>query len=144
MMLAKWSQNLMSWNLNCRLVKTLQIIWPKYIKTLERTCHENEQYSTSECLEISGISSSIEDSTLEDTVLKLFSKLNVLIASSKVEDFHRLKSNNNISQKVIIKLPKRKDVFRVLKAKSNFKNADVTKNGIPPNTPIFANQILYS
>ena len=32
----------------------------------------------------------------------------------------------------------------VLKAKSSFKNADVTKNGIPLNTPIFVNQSLYS
>ena len=27
----------------------------KYIKTLDRKCHENEQYSRRECLEISGI-----------------------------------------------------------------------------------------
>ena len=29
-------------------------------------------------------------------------------------------------------------------AKSCFKNADVTKNGIPGNTPIFINQVLRS
>ena len=48
-------------------------------KTLELKCHENEQYSKSECLKISGIPSSIENSALEDTVLKLFRKVNVLI-----------------------------------------------------------------
>ena len=72
MMLAKRNQNLMFWNLNDRLGKTLQIIGPSI-------CHENEQNSRRECLEISGIPSSIEDSALEDTALKLFSKVNVLI-----------------------------------------------------------------
>ena len=71
----------------------------KYIKTLERKYHENEQYSRRECLEISGIPSSIEDSALEDTVLKVFRKVNVLIDPSNVEDGHRLKSDSNAPQK---------------------------------------------
>ena len=116
----------------------------KYIKTLECKCHENQQYSRTECLEISGIPSSNEDSALQDPVLKLFSKVDVLIDPSNVEDCHRLKSSNNAPQKFIIKLSKRKDVYHVLKAKSSFKNADVTKNGIPPNTTIFVNQSLCS
>ena len=114
----------------------------KYMKTLERKYHENEQYSRRECLEISGIPSSIEDSALEDTVLKLFRKVNVLIDPSNVEDCHRLKSSSNAPQKVIIKLSKRKDVYRILKAKSNFTNANVTENGIPSDIPIFVNQSL--
>ena len=114
----------------------------KYIKTLERKYHENEQYSRRECLEISGIPTSIEDSALEDTVLKLFRKVNVLIDPSNVEDCHRLKSSNSAPQKVIIKLSKRKDVYRILKAKSNFTNANVTENGIPSDIPIFVNQSL--
>ena len=61
-----------------------------------------------------------------------------------VEDCHHLKSNNNALQKVIIKFSKQEDVYCVLKAKSSFKNIDVTENGIPPNTPIFVNQNLYS
>ena len=116
----------------------------KYIKTLERKCHENEQYSSRECLEMSGIPSSIKGSAFEDTVLKLFWKVNVKTDPSNVEDCHRLKSRNNAPQKVIIKLSKRKDVHRILKAKSSFKNAYVTENGIPPNTPIFLNQSLCS
>ena len=71
----------------------------KYMKTLERKYHENEQYSRRECLEISGIPSSIEDSALEDTVLKVFRKVNVLIDPSNVEDGHHLKSDNNAPQK---------------------------------------------
>ena len=105
----------------------------QYIKTLECKCHENEQYSRRECLDISGIPSSIEDGAFEDNVLELFRKVNVLIDPSKVEDCHRLKFNNNAPQKVIMKLSKRKHVYCVLKAKSSFKNAGVTKNGIPPH-----------
>ena len=114
----------------------------KYIKTtLERNCHENEQYSRTECLDISSIYSSIEDSALKDTALKLFRKANVLIDPSNFEDCYHLRSRNNSPQKVIIKPSKQKDVYSALKAKSSFKNADVTENGIPPNTPIYVNQV---
>ena len=41
----------------------------KYIKTLERKCYKNEQYSRRECLEISGISDSISCNALEETVI---------------------------------------------------------------------------
>ena len=113
-------------------------------KTLERKCHENEQYLRTECLEISDIPSSIEDSALEDFVLKLFSKVNVPIGRSNAEDCYRLKSNNNAPQKLIIKLSKqkRKNAYLVCKAKSSFKN--VTENGISPNTCLFVNEILCS
>ena len=86
----------------------------------------------------------MEDGALKNTVLKLLRKCNVLIDPSNVEDCNGLKSINNAFQKVIIKLSKRKDVYRILKAKSSFKNSDVTENGIPPNTPIFVNQSLCS
>ena len=116
----------------------------KYIKTLEHKCHGNEQYLRRECLEISGIPSSIEDSTLEDTVLKLFRTVNVFTDPSNVKDCHGFKSKNNAPQNVIIKLSRRKDVYHVLKAKSSFKNADVTENRILSNTHIFVNQSLCS
>ena len=61
----------------------------------------------------------IRHSALQDNVLKLFSKVNVLMDLSIVKDCHRLKSNSNAPQKVIIKLSKRKGVYRVLKAKSS-------------------------
>ena len=80
----------------------------KYIKTLESKCHENEQYLRGECLEISSIPSSTEDSALEDTNLRLFRNVNVLINPSNHEDCRRLKSRNNVTQKVIIKLSKEK------------------------------------
>ena len=41
-----------------------------------------------------------------------------------------------------MKLSKRKDVYRVLKAKPNLKYVDLTGTGIPPGTPIFVNKSL--
>ena len=86
--------------------------------------------------------SNTEDSAPEGTVLKLFHKVNVFIDPSNIENCYHLRSDNNAPQKVIIKLSKRKHVYHVLKAKSSFKNADITKNEIPLNTPIFVNQSL--
>ena len=87
-------------------------------------------------------SGSVADNALEETVLNLFAKCEAPVDPSNVEDCHRLKSTNNTPQKVIVKLSKRKDVYRVLKAKSSLKNADLNETGIPPGTPIFVNQSL--
>ena len=122
--------------------KTVADNLTKYIKTLERKCYENQQYSRREYLKISGIRGSIADNALKETVLDLFSKCNAPVDPSNVEDCHRLKSTNNATQKVIMKLAKRKDLYRVLKAKSSLKNVDLNVTGIPPGTPIFVNQSL--
>ena len=102
-----------------------------------------------ECLEISDILVLLEIALLttlglEDTVLKLFGKVNVHIDPWNIEDCNRLKSRNNAPQKVIIKLSNRKDIYPVLKAKSSFKTADVTEHVTSPSTPIFLNQSLCS
>ena len=50
-------------------------------------------------------------------LLNLFSKVNAPLDPSNVEYCHRLKLTNNAPQKVIVKLLKLKDAYRVLKAK---------------------------
>ena len=124
--------------------KTVTDNLTKYIKTSERKCYENEQYTRRECLEISGILGNIDDNALEETVLGLLSKYYALVDPSNVEDCHRLKSTNNAPQKVIIKLSKQKDMYRVLKAKPSLKNFNLNGTGTPPGTPIFVNQSLCS
>ena len=124
--------------------KTVTDNLTKYIKTSERKCYENEQYTRRECLEISGILGNIDDNALEETVLGLLSKYYALVDPSNVEDCHRLKSTNNAPQKVIIKLSKQKDMYRVLKAKPSLKNVNLNGTGTPPGTPIFVNQSLCS
>ena len=109
--------------------KTITDNLTKYIKSLERKCHENEQYLRRECLEMSGIPGSLNENALEETVLNLISIINVPVDLSNVEDCHRLKSTNNAPYKVIVKLSKRKDVYRVLKANSRLKNVELNGNG---------------
>ena len=62
------------------------------IVSLERQCWSNCQYSRLECLEISGLPGSMENSELEHTALKLFKNLDVEIDSSNIEDCHWLPS----------------------------------------------------
>ena len=92
--------------------------------------------------EISSIPGSIADNALEETVLNLFANCKAPVDSADVEYFHRLKSTNNAPQEVIVKLSKRKDVYRVLKDKPSLKNVHLNGTGIPPGTHIFANQSL--
>ena len=126
-----------------KLRKTVSNNLTKYIKILKRKCYENGPYSRRECLQISAIPDSIEDNILEETVLNVFSKFNAPVNSSNVEDCHCLKLTNNASQKVIVKLPERKGVYRVSKAKPSLKNADLTGTVLPPDIPIFVNRTLW-
>ena len=124
--------------------KNITVNLTKNIKTLECKCYENKQYSRKECLGISNIHGSINDSASKDTFLTLFRKVNVPIDLSNLEDCHRLQSSNSITQKVIIKLLTRKEVYRVFRATSTFEKTDVTENGVSSYTAIFINQFLLS
>ena len=55
-----------------------------YIVVLERKCWSNELYSRLEYLKISGIPSDTEAGKLEETVLKVFEKLDVDFHSWKI------------------------------------------------------------
>ena len=89
-----------------------------HIIVLERKYWSNEQYSRRECLEISGIPSDIEAGKLEETLLKVFGKLDVDDDPKNVEDCLWLKTRNS-SKKVIIRLSKRKDVGEIRQVKKN-------------------------
>ena len=89
-----------------------------HIIVLERKSWSNEQYSRRECLEISGIPSDTEAGQLEQTVLKVFEKLDVDVDPKSVEDCQWLKTRNS-SKKVIIKLSKRKDADKIRQVKKN-------------------------
>ena len=59
-----------------------------HIIVLGRKCWSNEQYSWPECPEISGIPSDTKAGELEETILKVFEKLDVDVDSKNVEDCH--------------------------------------------------------
>ena len=87
---------------------------------LEGKSQSNEQYSRRECLEISGLPSSTEDSQLEGTVLQIFEKMDVKVYPQNVEAAHWLKSNNS-SKKAIMKMYKRKDADKIREVKKKIK-----------------------
>ena len=70
---------------------------------MERRCYANEQYSSRECLEISGIPASVADKDLESKVLEIVEETDVPIDPILVEDCHRLPSKGS-SKKDIVKL----------------------------------------
>ena len=88
------------------------------IVVLKRQCWSNEQRSRRECLETSGMPSDSEAGKLEETILKVFEKLDFNVDSKNVEDCHWLKTRNS-SKKVIIKLSKRKDADKIRQVKKN-------------------------
>ena len=80
---------------------------------VERKCFANEQYSRTECLEISGIPPSVKDNELETKVLTILEEIDAPVGLGLVEDCHRLPSKGN-PKKVILKLNRRKDASKVL------------------------------
>ena len=65
---------------------------------------------------MTGIQESIESKDLEQTVLKVFEKLKVMVDPANVEDCHWVKTSNG-SKKVIIKLSKREDAAKIRSSK---------------------------
>ena len=111
----------------------------KQIIELERQCWMNEQYSRRECLEVAGIPSDTENSKLEETVLKVFSNIDVDVDPKNIEACHWLNSKSG-AKKVIIKFSKRKDAENVRKAKKKLKSKDLSTVGI--KNPVYVNDSL--
>ena len=83
----------------------------------------NNQYSRSECLEITGVPDSVSNVDLEKTTIKIFDKLDVAIDPLNIEDGHWLKSNWR--KKVIIKFDRRKDANLIRKNKNKLKGMNL-------------------
>ena len=93
------------------ITRTVNLKLRERVVSLERQCWSNSQYSRRECLEISGFPESLKNEDLEETVLKVFEELNVVVYPSNVEDCHWVASRT--SNKVIIKLSRRKDANKI-------------------------------
>ena len=72
------------------------------IISLEHQCWSNSQYARRQCLEITGLHDNINNEDLEEKAPMILEKLEVIVDSSNVEDFHWLSSNGK--KKFIIKL----------------------------------------
>ena len=127
------SQILVPRRVNDKLVKQSRI--------LEKKCAANDQNSRREYLEISRIPDSISNNNLEETVPKIFSETGVTINSRDVEACHRLNQPAN-PKKVIIKLPKRKYVARVMNDKKKLKSMKPQNVGLRSSCKIYINESL--
>ena len=127
------SQLLVTRRVNDNLVKQNRIV--------ERKCAANEQYSRRECLEISGISGSISNNNLEETVLKIFNETGVTVNSRDVKACHHLNQKAN-PKKVMIKLSKRKDVATVMNNKKKLKSMKPQNIDLPSGCKIYINERL--
>ena len=117
-------------NVNDKLTKQLILV--------ERKCWANEQYSLVES------DWNIRNSrALEDYVTKIFNEFDTPVDPANSEACHRLKSKAR-TEKVIVKLSKRKDVFNVLQRKKKLKSVDITKVGLPQGSLVLINQSLCS
>ena len=72
----------------------------KRLINMKRQCLSNSQYSRRECLEVTGIPESTELKDLEQTVLKLFEKLELMVDSANVADCHWIKTINGYKNKL--------------------------------------------
>ena len=87
-------------------------------------------------MEISGIPESIDIKELESTVLALFKKIDVNVASENIESCHRLKPGSV----TIVKLSRRKDVHKIIFNKNKLKDVDATTMGLNPK--VYINESL--
>ena len=85
---------------------------------MKRNMHRLEQYSHRECIEIAGIPSSITNDLLEEHILLIFEKLDVVLEAMDIVACHRLGKTN----RVIVKLLNRKDSQYILEKKYKLKN----------------------
>ena len=88
------------------------------MKFLEGQCGANEQYSRRECLGISGVPEPVYDKDLEGKVLNLFLKI----------DNEKLK------------MSRRKDPYKIRRAKKKLKGLDLSSIGI--NSAVLINDSL--
>ena len=85
------------------LTQNVNTLLQKRVIDAERQCWENAQYTRRECLEISGIPTTVEQSNLEDKVLSIFEKIGCNVAKENIEACHRVGKHKN----VIVKFSKR-------------------------------------
>ena len=106
---------------------------------MERQCRVSAQHLGRKCMKIVGIPSSVYHNQLEDSVCKIFDKLDCYIVKDNIEDYHPFKSDS-----AIVKFSRRKDYKQVLCIKNDLKNVSMADIDFEGNTLIYINQSLCS
>ena len=103
---------------------------------LERQCWANAQYSRRECLEITGIPSSVSDKDLEEVVCKAIIKAGVDITADGIEDCHRIGNKGQ----TIIKFGKRKVSRQVLSVRKDLNKVKMNDIYLTGQSTLYINQ----
>ena len=105
---------------------------------LERQCWANAQYSRRECLEITGIPSSVSNKDLEEVVCKVITKAGVDITADNIEDCHRVGNKGQ----TIIKFGKRKVSRQVLSVRKDLNKVKMSDIDLTGQSTLYINQSL--
>ena len=98
---------------------------------MERWHYANKQCSWREYIDISGIPASFPDNGLKSKVFEVSKQISVPIDPSK-----------GLPKKVIIKLNRRKEMYRILLNKNKLKNLKPESVNLPGETNVFINESL--
>ena len=72
------------------IVKTVNNLLMKKSVDIERQCWANAQYSLRECLETTGIPTSISQQSLEEKVCQIFEAIGVSVDKNDIDDCYQL------------------------------------------------------
>ena len=108
----------------------MELVVSKHVNGMleKRVINMESQYSRRECLEVTGITGSIESKDPEQAVLKVFEKLEVMVDPANVDGCHWINTSNG-SKKMIIKLSKRKDATKIRSSKKKLKGMNLSSLG---------------
>ena len=95
--------------------KKVNTLLSERLQTIERQCWANAQYSRRDCLEISGIPSSLSGNDLEDVVSKAITKAGVEMSDKDNADCYRTGKRG----KTIVRFSKSKISKQVLNARKD-------------------------
>ena len=73
------------------VTKTVNDNLLNWITSLERSLNSQEQYNRRECLEVVGISTSVNDENLQSSVCNILKEIDVPCGPEGLEDCHRMK-----------------------------------------------------
>ena len=111
------------------------------ISELESDLNKNNQYNRRNNIEIQGIPSEIGDDSLEDNVIEMLAKVQIVATKSDIEDCHRLGKNGS----TIVRFVNRKFCNDILEKTFDLhKNIDKSKLGFANDTKIYVSENLTS
>ena len=102
----------------------------------ERQCWANVQYSRQECLEVTGIPSSVSDKDLEEVLCKVITKAGVDITADDIEDCHHVGNKGQ----TIIKFGKRKVSRQVLSVRKDLNKVKMNDIYLTGQSTLYINQ----